>query len=171
MKRCAVGFLLLPIALFHLQCGYRLSGHARNLPPGAGSIAIPAFKNQTSRPEAEQFVTFAVRDEFVRRSRLRLIEAQREADLLLEGAITGFTVTPTSYSAEGVANLYSVRLVLEVRLVDMKSGEILFQGSGLSFQETYETDNADFFSQETGSLTKIAEKFASSIVTSVLENF
>ena len=171
MKRAAVGLLLLLVVLFHLQCGYRLSGHARNLPPGAGSIAIPAFKNQTSRPQVEQFVTFAVRDEFIRRSRLRLVEVQREADLLLEGAITGFTVTPLSYSEEGAANLYKVLLLINVRLVDMKSGEILFQGSGLSFQETYETDNADFFSQETGSLTKIAEKFASSISTSVLENF
>ena len=171
MRPRALALLLLAVTLLHLQCGYRLSGRGRNLPSGAGSIAIPGFKNLTPRPQAEQFVTFAVRDEFIRRSRLRLVEVQRDADLLLEGTITGFTVTPRSYSEEGAANLYEVRLLIDVRLVDMKSGEMLFQGSGLSFQETYETDYDDFFSQETGSLSKIAGKIASSIVATILENF
>ncbi len=171
MKPRALGLLLLVAALFQLQCGYRLSGHGRNLPAGSDSIAIPGFKNQTSRPQAEQFVTFAVREEFIRRSRLHLVEDQRNADLLLEGTITDFTVTPISYSQEGAANQYQVHLALDVRLIEIDSSEILFQGSGLSFQEAYETDNADFFSQETGSLGKIARKFASSIVTTILENF
>jgi hypothetical protein len=64
-----------------------------------------------------------------------------------------------------------VRLALDIRLVDMRSGDMVFQGSGLSFRETYETEDADFFSQETDSLGKIAAKFAASIVTSILENF
>lgn len=171
MKRLAAGLLLLAAALLPLQCGYRLSGRGRSLPAGAGSIAIPPFRNQTPRPQAEQFVTFAVRDEFIRRSRLRLVESQRDADLLLEGTIAAFTVTPISFTAQGAANLFEVRLTLGVRLVDMKSGEMLFQSDGLSFLETYETDNADFFSQESGSLARIGSRFAASIVTAVLENF
>jgi hypothetical protein len=163
--------LLLVLALLSLHCGYRLSGRGRNLPPAARTIAIPDFKNQTSRPQVDQFITFAVRDEFIRRSRLHLVEAQANADLLLEGTITAFTTTPISYSDAGAANLYEVRLTMDVRLIDMKSSELFYQGTGLSFQETYETDNADFFSQETTSLAKIAAKFASSIVTSILENF
>ncbi|MBN2344907.1 MAG: LptE family protein [Candidatus Aminicenantes bacterium] len=169
MKRAA--WLLLPAALLCLRCGYRLSGSGRNLPPGAETIAIPEFRNRTSRPQAEQFVTFAVREEFVRRSRLRLVEAEERADLLLEGTIVQFLTTPLSYSEEGAANLYEVRLVLEVRLIDVKRGAVHFQGTGLAFRETYETDSADFFSQETGSLAAIAAKFASSIVSSILENF
>ena len=170
MKR-ASWLLVLAAALGSLQCGYHLSGSGRSLPAGAATIAIPDFKNETSRPQTEQFVTFAVREEFVRRTRLRLAESPRNADLFLEGAITSFTTSPLSYSASGQANLYEVRLTLDIRLVDMKSGDLVYQGNGLSFQETYETENADFFSQETDSLGKIAAKFASSIVTSILENF
>jgi len=170
MKR-ASWLLLLAAALASLHCGYRLSGSGRSLPEGAATIAIPDFKNQTSRPQVEQFVTFAVREEFVRRSRLRLAESPRDADLLLEGTITSFKTSPVSYTSAGEANLYEVRLTLDARLIDMKSGDLVFQGSGLAFQETYETENADFFSQESGSLGEIAEKFASSIVTSILENF
>jgi outer membrane lipopolysaccharide assembly protein LptE/RlpB len=171
MRRPAAGLLLLAAALPLLHCGYRLSGRGRNLPPGAATIAIPAFKNQSSRPQADQLVTFAVRDEFVRRSRLRLVESQGDADLLLEGTITAFSAAAISYSRAGAANQYEVRLALDVRLVEMRSGAIAFQGSGLTFRETYATDNADFFSQETGSLARIAAKFASSIVSTILENF
>jgi curli biogenesis system outer membrane secretion channel CsgG len=170
MKR-ASWLLILAAALPGLHCGYRLSGSGRSLPAGAATIAIPDFKNQTARPQAEQFVTFAIREEFVRRTRLRLAESPRSADLLLEGTITSFSTAPLSYSSEGEANLYEVRLALDIRLVDMRSGDMVFQGSGLSFRETYETEDADFFSQETDSLGKIAAKFAASIVTSILENF
>jgi hypothetical protein len=164
-------WLLLAAALVNLQCGYRLSGRGRNLPPQAQTIAIPDFINQTSREAVEQFITFAVRDEFVARSRLRLAESERTGDLVLEGKITAFQTTPISYSDSGAANLYEVRLTLDVRLIDMKTNELVYQGSAMTFRETYETDSADFFSQETGSLQKIAAKFAASIVASVLENF
>lgn len=164
-------WLLLAVCLLNLQCGYRLSGRGRNLPPEAQTIAIPDFKNLTSRLQVEQLITFAVRDEFIKRSRLRLADSTSAADLVLEGKITDFTATPLSYSDAGAANLYDVRLSLDVRLIDMKTNELVYQGTGLTFQESYETDSADFFSQETGSLVKIAAKFASSIVASILENF
>lgn len=164
-------WLLLAVAILNLQCGYRLSGRGRNLPPAARTIAIPDFKNQTSRESVEQFITFAVRDEFIKRSRLRLADSDLTADLVLEGKITAFDTTPISYSEAGAANLYEVRLSLDVRLIDMKTNELFYQGNSMSFRETYETDSADFFSQETGSLVKIAAKFAASIVASILENF
>lgn len=164
-------WLLLALALLNLHCGYRLSGRGNTLPPAARTIAIPDFKNQTSRPQAEQFITFAVREEFIRRSKLNLVEAQAEADLVLEGTITAFKTEPVSYSAAGAANMYEVRLTMDVRLIDMTSNEMFYQGKGLTFHETYETDSADFFSQETGSLSRIGAKFASSIVASILENF
>jgi len=170
MKRLLLGLPLLA-ALAGLSCGYRLAGSARSLPAGAATIAIPAFRNQTSRPQAEQFVTHAVRGEFVRRSRLRLVESPAAADLLLEGTITAFQTTPLAYSEAGAANLYEVRLTLDVRLVDLRDGGVAFQGSGLSFRESYDTDMDSFFSQESGSLNRIADKFAASIVTTILEIF
>jgi outer membrane lipopolysaccharide assembly protein LptE/RlpB len=164
-------WLLLALALLNLHCGYRLSGRGNTLPPKARTIAIPDFKNQTSRPQAEQFITFAVREEFIRRSKLKLVESQADADLVLEGTITAFKAEPISYSAAGAANMYEVRLTMEVRLIDMTNSEMFYHGKGLAFRETYETDSDDFFSQETGSLSGIGAKFAASIVASILENF
>ena len=164
-------WLLLLLSLLNLQCGYRLSGRGRNLPAMAQTIAIPEFKNETSRYQAERFVTDAIKEEFIKRSRLRLSESADKADLVLEGTISAFETVPISYTDRGAANLYEVRITIHVRLIDMIKNELFYEGSGLVFRETYETDAGDFFSQETDSLIKTAEKFASSIVSSILENF
>jgi TolB-like protein len=164
-------WLLLLIPLLNLQCGYRLSGRGRNLPATAQTIAIPEFINETSRYQAERFVTTAIKEEFIKRSRLRLSASVDKADLVLEGRISAFETVPISYSNRGAANLYEVSITINVRLIDMKKNELFYKGDGLVFHETYETAAADFFSQDTGSLIKIAAKFASSVVSSILDNF
>jgi TolB-like protein len=164
-------WLLLLVSLLNLQCGYRLSGRGRNLPATAQTIAIPSFKNETSRYQAERFVTDAIKEEFIKRSRLRLSESSDKADLVLEGRISAFETVPVSYTNRGAAKLHEVRITINVRLIDMKKNELFYEGTGLVFHETYKTDAADFFSQETGSLIKIASKLASSVVSSILDNF
>jgi curli biogenesis system outer membrane secretion channel CsgG len=164
-------WLLLLIPLLSMQCGYSLSGRGRNLPATAQTIAIPEFKNETSRYQAEHFVTAAIKEEFIKRSRLQLSESIDKADLVLEGNISAFETAPLSNTDRGTANLYEVSITIDVRLIDMKKNELFYEGTGLVFRETYETAAADFFSQETGALNKIAAKFTSSVVTSILENF
>jgi TolB-like protein len=166
-----ITWLLLLISLLNLQCGYRLAGLGRNLPAAAQTIAIPEFKNETSRYQAGQFVTTAIREEFIKRSRLRLSKSTDKADLVLEGKISAFETEPISYTNSGAVSLYEVRITLNIRLSDMKKNELFYKGDKLVFRETYETDAADFFSQETSALIKITAKFASSIVSSILESF
>ena len=156
---------------FNAGCGYRLSGSGKNLPPEARTIAIPDFKNNTLRFQVEQFVTQAVREELIRRSKLALVETIAQADLVLEGQVQSFEVTPLSYSDRAAANLYEVRISVSVRVIDQKKNELVFEGTNVNFRHTYQTDQADFFSQETEALSQIAVKFASTIVASILENF
>jgi len=69
-----------------------------------------------------------------------------------------------------------------VRFIDLQTNEIIFEGQDINFSDSYEINvyggemgefNAaeDFFSQETETLAKIAGEFASSVVTTILENF
>lgn len=153
------------------SCGYRLSGSGNNLPPTLKSVAVPAFVNQTTRYQAEQFVTFAVRDEFSKRSKLRLAERGDRADALLEGEITGFQVRPLSQSSEGVAGEYQITITINVRFIDQVNNKLLFENRNLSFVDTYESSNDDFFALESVRLEKIAQRFAASVVSAILENF
>jgi len=162
--------LMLFVAVMLYGCGYRLSGTGAFLPGHVKTILIRNFENETSRYQAEQFVTFAVRDEFIRRVRLKMVEGMDEADAVLEGRIISFTVTPVSYS-ESAADKFQVSIVLDIRLMDLKEGRVLFENRHLRFVDAYEVDSADFFSMETESLQRISRAFAVSVVTSILEDF
>ena len=110
--------LILFAAVLLAGCGYRLSGTGAFLPGHVKTILIRTFENETSRYQAEQFVTFAVRDEFIRRVRLQLADSMDSADAVLEGKITSFAVTPVSY-AESAADKFQVSIVLDIRLMDL----------------------------------------------------
>ena len=167
-----LNYLLIILAiLFFKGCGYKLSGSGKYIPQELKKIAIPDFENLTTRYEAEQFVTYAIRDEFIKRSAMVLVEKISDAEALLEGEIVKFNVKPLSYSSIGSVNQYSVIIYLNVRLVNLLNNEIIFEKKNMTFMENYEIGTADFFSQETESLQKIAKKFASGIVSAILENF
>ncbi|MCX6556945.1 MAG: LptE family protein [Candidatus Aminicenantes bacterium] len=173
-------WLLLLVSLLNLHCGYHLAGRGRNLPAAARTVAIPAFVNETSNFGAERFISVALREEFLRRSRLRLCAAPEKADLLLEGRISAFETVPVA------ARRWEVRVSVHVRLIDLKKNELVYDGSGLSFREAYTDDEApvgdkaalgnevakgDFFSLAAAARDKIAAKLAAGIVSSILDNF
>jgi outer membrane lipopolysaccharide assembly protein LptE/RlpB len=168
--------LLVPLVLTTVNCGYKLSGFTNQIPDYIHSIAIPDFENKTTRFQADQYLTFAVKEEFIKRSKLVLVERTSQADSVLEGTISRFTVTPISYDDNASANLYRINIVVSVRFIDLRTNDIIFEGENISFVDSYDIDaegeiSDDFFSQETDTLIKIAEEFASSIVTTILENF
>jgi hypothetical protein len=169
MKRAA--WLLLLAALANLQCGYRLAGRGRNLPPTARTIVVAAFKNESAEYRAERFVTAALREEFTGRRRLLLSESLEKADLALTGRISAFATVPIADSDRGAARRFQVRVTIDVRLIDLKKNVSLYEGNGLVFREPYESVNGDFFSQESGALAKIAAKFASGVVTTILADW
>jgi hypothetical protein len=163
--------LLALILILNLQCGYRLAGRGRNLPAEARTIAIPGLRNDTARFQAGPFVSAAIREEFIRRSGLRLVAALDQADLILEGRIAAFETAPVAAGERGKARAHDLRITVHVRLSDVKNNELICALDGLVFRTTYESDAADFFSQEPGALDRIAARFAAAMVTSILDNF
>lgn len=170
-KLIVIPVLLAAIGIGLSNCGYKLTGFGNQVPEHIKTIVIPDFDNKTARYQLDQYITFAVKEEFIKRSNLALADREGRADAVLEGTINKFTVTPISYGDDASANLYKVTISVDVRFIDLKTNEIIFEGKGISFTDTYEIDEDDFFSQETETLLKIAEEFAASIVTTILENF
>lgn len=173
MKPIIILFTLLVLVwgILFISCGYHLSGTGNQIPEYIKSIYIPNFVNKSNRFQAEQFVTFAIREEFIRRSQLVLVDSLSKADSLLEGEIIGFDVKPVSYSDTAQANLYRVTIRLSVRFIDLRNDNIIYENKGVNFYEQYEIETGDFFSQETEALQKISSEFAASIVSIILENF
>ncbi len=161
--------------LIATACGYTLVGRAQNLlPPTVHTIQVPAFVNRTTRVELEQRVTQAVADEFVSRGRLRLVTVPAEADVILRGSIDSFGIFPIAFNAQGRATQYQVAITANIELVDHRADDkVLWKNDQYRFTENYQTntESTDAFDQETRAIREIAVRFASTLVTNLLEGF
>jgi outer membrane lipopolysaccharide assembly protein LptE/RlpB len=171
VKKILLVMLIFGAIFFLFHCGYHLSGFGSQIPDHIKSIFIPNFKNLTSLFRAEQFATFAIREEFIRRSRLKLVEDISESDSSLEGEISSFEVKPLSITQAAQSNLYTLSIRLNVKFIDLKNNRIIYEGKGISYSKQYQIDAGDFFTQESDAIEKIADEFATSIVSIILENF
>ncbi len=171
MKRLLFISILLVVVGLSYNCGYKLAGFSTQIPPQIKSISIPDFENKTTRYQVDQTLTFAIREEFIKRSNMVLVDRPENADSVLEGSITLFDVKPISYSNDASANLYKLTIEVTIRFIDLKNNKVIFEGEGIKFTDNYEIDDVDFLSRENQTLVKIAEEFASSVVTTILENF
>jgi len=155
-------------------CGYGLVGSGNTLDPRIHSIEVPAFVNKTTRVELEQRVTQAVADEFVSRGRLRLVKTPNDADAILRGSIDSFGIFPIAFNQQGRATQYQISITAKIELLDHRNEDkVLWKNDQYRFTENYQIDinSTDAFDQETRAITEIAQRFAESLVTNLLEGF
>jgi len=169
MKR---NILLLFLCLFSLRCGYHLRGTGSFLPTHIKKINIPMFKNLTTRFELDLKLTHSVIDEMVARGKVEMTEDMESADAVLIGEITSFKATPIAFSKEATADRYNIIVAANITLKDLVNQKIIFSNTNFIYQDEYEVpEGTDFETVESEALDKIAEKFARSLVTNILEGF
>jgi outer membrane lipopolysaccharide assembly protein LptE/RlpB len=153
-------------------CGYRLRGTGSSLPPHIKTMSVPMFKNQTTRFELDVKLTRAVINELVARGKVTISANPAASDAVLEGEITGFTANPIGFSGANQADKYNVTVTAKVTLKDKLSAKPLFANPDFVYQQEYDVPpGASFESVQTEAIDKIAEKFARSLVVSILEGF
>lgn len=159
-------------------CGYSLAGRGSFLPAYIRTIAVPDFTNTTTIFDVERRITERVRTEFISRGRYTILPQQAGADAVLTGEISSITLAPAAFTAEQQASRYVLTLVAKVEFRDLKAGKVLWQNPSLQFREEYEIttgqnagDVSAFFGQNTNALERLANEFARSVVSSILEAF
>ena len=165
---------LLGIALLLGGCGYSLVGTGNFLPPEIETVMIPTFENRTTRVELEQIVTQAVASEMVSRSGLVIVASETEAHTILQGVIESFGLIPIDFNDQGRATRYQVIVNAKIQFVDHRNDDaIIWANPHYDFTETYAIDPADTdsFDQETRAIQEIANRFATSVVSNLVEGF
>lgn len=100
-------------------CGYQMVGSgASQLPPHLKTIAIPLFENHSPEPAIQRPFTEALRRAFITDGRLQLVNDQAEADLVLTGALTQYSIRAVSFNDVDVAIEYFVSISADVKVVD-----------------------------------------------------
>ncbi len=164
--------LILVLCAFAAGCGYGLRGTGTFLPPHIKTVCVPMFKNETTRFQLDLKLTQAVINEFVSRSKVSITADDTKADAVLMGDVQTFVVRPIALSSQGGADRYNITVIARIVLRDKVKNRIIFANPSFMYIGEYEvSEGADFESQETEAIDQIAEKFARSLVMTMLEGF
>ncbi len=111
--------LAIGLCFAFLGCGYQMAGRgASQLPPHLKTIAIPLFENHSTEPAIQRPFTEALRRAFITDGRLQLVNDQAEADLVLTGALTQYSIRAVSFNDVDVAIEYFVSIAANVKVVE-----------------------------------------------------
>lgn len=155
-----------------MGCGYRVASKNR-LSPQIQSVVIVPLENETKVFEVEQILTQSLIRAFVERSDYRVVNDPSQADAVLEGVVSRVSVSPVLFGAQTFGSTFLVTLSSRVRMAERETGRVLYKNDGHVFREQYviNVDVKNFFSELNPALGRIAQDFAASVVTSVLEGF
>jgi hypothetical protein len=139
---------------------------------------VPLFLNSTQVFDVERRLTERVRSEFIGRGRYRVLPDPAGADAVLTGEITSITLTPSSFNDLQQATRYAIVVTTRLEFKDLKANKVLWSNPSWQFREEYEVTNVTnptdvnaFFGQESNALDRIAQNFARSAVSAILEAF
>lgn len=99
-------------------CGYHLVEYDRSSSLQSKRIAIPTFYNDTFEPLIERKITGFIKEEFVSRGSLQIVNDPAMADLTLTGRITGFRLIPISFTKDSRVREYRVSIAVDIDLID-----------------------------------------------------
>ena len=136
--RAGWGFFLL-LFLFLPACGYRLQGKegSRFSDPGI-RVDLRPFMNESIVPDGGAYLAARLRDE-MRVLGFRGSFKRSEADYLVEGTMQDIQVVVFSHGKDEYALEYRMTVSVNIRVVEIKQGRLLWKEDGLS-------DAASFYS-------------------------
>jgi len=155
-------------------CGYHVAGRAPNLPSEWKTLAVPAFKNDTTRYRIEQRFTAAVIRQFLQRTRYKIVQDPASADAVLHGEVLTIETAPMLFDATtGQVTTSLVTVHTKVSLVDSQSQKIVYENDDMVFRDEYQisSDVQSFFEEQDPALERMSRDFAAQLVSNVTEKF
>jgi outer membrane lipopolysaccharide assembly protein LptE/RlpB len=154
-------------------CGYTLVGKTSTLPPSIRVIRFQTLVNKTTRVGVEQRLSSEVASELSSRGRFSVQAGAAGADADLAGEVTGFDLFAVAFDDAGRAKEYQVRITARVSLKTIPDEKVLWENPSFTFQENYSlsTSAASYVDRENEAIDRVAQRFAESLVSSLLEGF
>jgi len=168
-RSCAASILLTASS-----CGYHTGGKADLVPKSIQTIAIPAFATITSRYKLVDSLPQAIATEFLTRTRFRIVNDPSRADAVLHGSIIAANSYPNVADPNtGVSISIRVVVVMTVRLVESRTGKVLYTRSNWAVRQDYAAavDPHQLFDESGPAFDRLNRDVARDLVSAVLENF
>jgi hypothetical protein len=161
-----------------LGCGYTLAGRGSFLPANIRTIGVPTFTNRTTVFNLETLLTQKVRGELIGRGKYQILPQDSGVDAVLVGDVSTASITPASFNSQQLASRYTITIVANIQLRDVRENKVLWENPSMVFRQDYDNttgtnalDLSAFFGQEVNALDRVSSDFARTIVSSILEAF
>jgi hypothetical protein len=118
-------------------CGYRFAGEGALLPADAQTVYVEPFVNRSREVGIDKELTSAVRGEFYRRGKLKVVDSSEQADVILTGVIRSLESTIASVNRRDEVLQYESVLIMDVTLRRRQPNEILWRGQALRLAEIH----------------------------------
>jgi hypothetical protein len=175
--------LILAFCFLVFGCGYHFSSIGPPLNIRLESLAIPPFSGSSSYAGIEDDFTAVVRQEFLTRSRVRLVE-EKSAQAVLRGRLYSVTTEPRTYTVtqqrihgllatDTVTRSRTLKVRLEISLKDKATGEIIWQDANLTDRASFRVSSDPLKTQhnQRRALIAIAKDLAERIYSRTMERF
>lgn len=140
-------------------CGYSTRSL---LPSHIQKVHIKLFENQTLKAGLDEIATVNTIESFRGGSNLRIV-AEGEADIVIDGKVTGYNKQPHTYTGDQTVIDYKLTMKYSVRCVDQRKNEVFWEGT-VSDWVTYSTD-------EEQAVNEVARKTSEKLVNTILTNW
>jgi outer membrane lipopolysaccharide assembly protein LptE/RlpB len=162
------------LILFLTGCGYHQAGSATHIPANIRTLAVPIFATHAQAFHTEMLFTQATIRELNTRTKYQIINSDSpDADATFHGTILTQTIAPLTYDATtGQSSSYLVSITAKV-LLTAHDGHVLYRNDSILYREQFQsTQDLSGFIQEDGyAVRRVANEFAHTIVSDMLESF
>ena len=166
-------FLVVPVLLALLGCGYHLAGTGTSLPTHIKTIGVPIFANSTQGYQVEQKLTSNVMNILIQRGKYKVVPDSTGVDALLKGTITSISLVPITFTSDGRGKDYNVIITAKVTFTDEIDNKVLYTNPGYVFRGQYQIDptSINYLDRSGEAIDNIAKDFGESVVSAILEGF
>jgi len=175
--------LILGFCALFFGCGYHFGSVGPSLNVHLESIAIPPFSGSSSYAGIENDFTTVVRQEFLTRSKVSLVE-EKSAQAVLRGSLISVTTEPLTYTVtqqtihglvatDKVTRSRTLRVRLEMSLKDTATGKIMWQDANLTDTASFRVSSDPLITRHNQrlALIAIARDLAERIYSRTMERF
>jgi outer membrane lipopolysaccharide assembly protein LptE/RlpB len=170
--------LVLLVVLAESACGYSLAGRGNFLPSYIKTIGVPQFTNHSTVAGLDLTLTTEVRSQFVNRGK-RVVPDTDNVDAVCTATISSVTTTPTAFTTSRQASKYAIVITADVQFIDKHDNDkVLWVNHAVQVRDEYDAtssttpnDPSAFLAGNANALERLAQAFAQTVVTSILEAF
>ena len=145
--------LIIAVSVICVSCGYHFRANGEAIGIEIDSIAIPMMTSTSSAIGFESDFTGIIRQEFISRSKMRILPKEK-AQFVLTGHVYEISTEPLSFNQEPISvggatefhettNSRRMKIKLDVRLVERETGEIIWYDRSMEEKAGYNVQLAD----------------------------